>query len=46
MGAPHLDFEMWESTDPMKLLYPVRDLARVSFAHETSDVILNEVKDL
>jgi hypothetical protein len=26
LGAPHLDFEMWESTSPMKLLHPVRNL--------------------
>jgi hypothetical protein len=26
LGAPHLDFEMWETTSPMKLLHPVRDL--------------------
>jgi hypothetical protein len=26
LGAPHLDFEMWETTNSMKLLDPARDL--------------------
>jgi hypothetical protein len=26
LGFPHLDFEMWETTNPMKLLHSVRDL--------------------
>jgi hypothetical protein len=30
LGAPHLDFEMWETTSPMKLLHPVRDLYRAA----------------
>jgi hypothetical protein len=27
LGAPYLDFEMWETTNSMELLRPVRDLA-------------------
>jgi hypothetical protein len=29
MGAPHLDFEMWESTNSMKLLHPVGELGAI-----------------
>jgi hypothetical protein len=33
LGAPHLDFEMWESTNSMKLLRPVRVLERNSHSN-------------
>jgi hypothetical protein len=31
LGAPHLDFEMWETTNSKELLHPVRDLENFSF---------------
>jgi len=31
LGAPHLDFEMWESTNSRKLLHPVRALVGCFF---------------
>jgi hypothetical protein len=36
LGAPHLDFEMWESTNSMKLLHPVRGLL---IRQENSDIV-------
>jgi hypothetical protein len=29
LGAPHLDFEMWEATNSMEHLRPVKDLEKM-----------------
>jgi hypothetical protein len=39
LGAPHLDFEIWETTNSKKLFHPVRDLEYESQLHPHARLI-------